>query len=422
MSGQDIINSQALEPDNSQAPESEPDNSQAPESEPDNSQAPESEPDNSAPMTPHPPSLPSEDQHIPSRLPITDMQDMKIWNEIFPDAMAKLSSETNEPKGLSEAGYTIRDKTDWEGVYSVLDAARNRYQEEGRFKLLRKSRRKFADKVDDVAAASKTVTKFAPVLRVVEVVFDALKTAANVRKEVLESVGVGDLSYIFSKAETFMNIFPEDISVREASIDLTATIIDAIEHAIGFFISNGYKAFKALLIPSHYQSALLQSLTRIKTKSMILDEQATESNMHRQLIGTRRTFANGAQLENVMSEVESINDLVGTRWEEYLTRALDTSLASLREHNANLLGEIASLKHQAKLQAEVDGLRIEIHSLKIEINSLKIENNSLKIENEKLRAENEKLRAEIDKLRAENEKLRAQAPGREREAPGRERE
>jgi hypothetical protein len=68
------------------------------------------------------------------------------------------------------------------------------------------------------------------------VVSQAVKTAARVRQQ---AVGAFDgLIPIFSDVELFLGTFRGDVRIRRASVDLTVTTLDAIERAIGFFISN----------------------------------------------------------------------------------------------------------------------------------------------------------------------------------------
>ncbi|KAK3937270.1 hypothetical protein QBC46DRAFT_267884, partial [Diplogelasinospora grovesii] len=107
---------------------------------------------------------------------------------------------------------------------------------------LRRVRRKFADQATMIAAALKTASKFAlnpyikPVLGAIKVLF---KVRRLVRKEVLESFG--DIVSAFTNVEIFLIMFPGDINIRNAFIDLTVTIFDSIEHVIGFFISKERK-------------------------------------------------------------------------------------------------------------------------------------------------------------------------------------
>jgi hypothetical protein len=60
--------------------------------------------------------------------------------------------------------------------------------------------------------------------------------ASKVRHQVLG--GFDGLIAIFSDVELFLGTFPEDANIRNASVDLTAATLEAIERAIGFFISN----------------------------------------------------------------------------------------------------------------------------------------------------------------------------------------
>lgn len=68
------------------------------------------------------------------------------------------------------------------------------------------------------------------------VVFQVVKTAASVRQQALDAFD--GLVPIFSDVELFLGTFPGDPRIRRASVDLTVTTLDAIERAIGFFISN----------------------------------------------------------------------------------------------------------------------------------------------------------------------------------------
>lgn len=51
---------------------------------------------------------------------------MEFWHGIFGDAMEKFKSTTQEPKGRAEKGWSIRDKTNWDEIYSLLLLARNK--------------------------------------------------------------------------------------------------------------------------------------------------------------------------------------------------------------------------------------------------------------------------------------------------------
>lgn len=87
---------------------------------------------------------------------------MTFWNSIFNDAISKFIAMP-EPKGRSKTRYSIRDKTDWDAVYTTLELAQNKYNTEGGpVGWLRKIRRKAADNVAPMAAAVKSARGAVP--------------------------------------------------------------------------------------------------------------------------------------------------------------------------------------------------------------------------------------------------------------------
>lgn len=58
--------------------------------------------------------------------------------------------------------------------------------------------------------------------------------------------GFDKLMTIFSDIEVFLGTFHKDTNIINASVELITTILDAIEKAIGFFISN---ECKSLMLP-----------------------------------------------------------------------------------------------------------------------------------------------------------------------------
>lgn len=194
---------------------------------------------------------------------------MQFWQGILTDALKAFKDTRAEPKGRNATGYSIREKNDWDAIYSVLESARAQYQRaKGPMGTLRSVRRKLADHIAPLAGISKTASKLVPdnvyatpVLGAVEVVLDVshviqrcklmrvspsgltdstptqiLKTAAKVRNEALS--GLDDLIPVLSDVELFLGTFQGDIAIRKASVYLTVSIIDAVERSIGFFISN----------------------------------------------------------------------------------------------------------------------------------------------------------------------------------------
>ncbi|KAH8899100.1 hypothetical protein GQ53DRAFT_878448 [Thozetella sp. PMI_491] len=232
-------------------------------------------------------SAPWEDVESPSRPAWTDTQAMVFWNDIFSQAMSRFTSTTSEPRGRSQTAYDIRHERDWDAVYDKLEAARNEYKNRGGFVgWIRKRRREIADNIAPVAkmvsVASKAVPNdpcATPVLCVVEVLLDAAKNAAKVRQKVLE--GFDGLIPIFSDVELFLGTYPKDINILNASLDLTATTLEAVERAIGFFISNEFlKGGKAIFQGEGYEKSLLQSIATIDAKSKSLMSEAVKSHIY----------------------------------------------------------------------------------------------------------------------------------------------
>ncbi len=50
-----------------------------------------------------------------------------FWNDVFPDAIAQLKVQLEEPKGLRVSKYRIRNKVSWEEIEGQLQAARESY-------------------------------------------------------------------------------------------------------------------------------------------------------------------------------------------------------------------------------------------------------------------------------------------------------
>lgn len=70
--------------------------------------------------------------------------------------------------------------------------------------------------------------------------FKAFETTSRVRGTMTTGLDQQDLERKFSSIELFLATFPRDTAIREASIELIAATLKAIENVIGFFLeSNG---------------------------------------------------------------------------------------------------------------------------------------------------------------------------------------
>ncbi|KAK3299643.1 uncharacterized protein B0H64DRAFT_440003 [Chaetomium fimeti] len=284
---------------------------------------------------------PPDGDDLPPRPDWTNINAMGFWNGIFPDAMTEFK-KTKEPRGRSSTDYSIRCPESWDEIYHRLEAAQAKYQQVGGpVGWLRKMRRTVANNITPVAGAAGFGTKAAPcdpiatpVLAAVELVLDAVKTAACVRQQAVDAFD--GLIPIFSDVELFLGTFRGDVRIRRAAVDLTVTTLDAIERAIGFFISNEFlRGGKALLNGGDYEKSMVESLDMIKVRSSSLMEEAAKSHIHEFHMYSRETQRFRRQLvqmvQNVGNGMNSLNNLL----EDYVLRK-DRELKAAQQENQRL--------------------------------------------------------------------------------------
>ncbi|UKZ53156.1 hypothetical protein TrVGV298_006948 [Trichoderma virens] len=140
--------------------------------------------------------------------------------------------------------------------------------------------RKTGENIAPVAQALKIASNMDPGSPYSTPILGAVKTAASVRQQVLEEFN--DIIPKIYDIEFFLVTFPDDHNISNASLDLTVTILLAIEQTIGFFISNRFvRGVKAMGMGASYETDLLKSLNTIKAKSKTLLEEADKSQMHK---------------------------------------------------------------------------------------------------------------------------------------------
>ncbi|KAF5847605.1 hypothetical protein GGP41_000358 [Bipolaris sorokiniana] len=310
---------------------------------------------NNSLATPPASNAPPGSNGLPQRPEWTDTNAMKFWNEVFPDAMIRFKS-TKEPKGRSKTVYHIRDKPNWDTIYETLELARSEYQRSGGpVGWIRKVRRKVADNITPGAEATKIASKLVPqdpiatpVVGAVEVVLDAVKTAATVRNQVL--AGFDGVVPIFSDVEVFLSTFQGDVNIRNASIDLIAATLEAVERAIGFFISNEFfRGGKALLSGGDYEESLLESLTMIQTKARDLIQQALKSHIFQFHMYSQETRRVLEQLTNKVDILVTGNNKIEQLLRDHLQQK-DRELEVARQENIYLKVENGILRSTSPIQ------------------------------------------------------------------------
>lgn len=286
----------------------------------------------------------------------TDVDAMVYWNDIFPESMSRFASSP-EPKGRSKTPYDIRGKSEWNAVYDTLEMARQKYQMKGGLVgKIRKVRRKAADSITPGAEAAKIASKVVPqdnvatpVVGAIVVVLDALKTASTVRNQILTSFD--DLVLIFSDVELFLSTFQGDVNIRNASIDLIATTLAAIEQTIGFYTSDEFiRAGKAIFSGADYQKDLRDSIELIQTKSESLLRQAERSHIFESHLSAIEARRNQAQLlskvDAAVSATNSINYLLNDHLleKERHLQQVQRELEAARQENVHLKVENGILR------------------------------------------------------------------------------
>ncbi|KAJ5715306.1 uncharacterized protein N7483_012487 [Penicillium malachiteum] len=258
-----------------------------------------------------------DEYELPPRPAVSDTKAMARWAAMFPSAMATMIAKSTPPHDRANASYNIRDRTNWEMVCEVLEAARDKYQQEGGpVRWFRKVRRKAADHIIPIAEAAQIASNVVPnnpystpVLASVVIVLDAMKTAAKVRNQVL--AGFDGLVHLFSDVELFLGTFPKDDNIKSASLDLTVSALEAVEKAITFFISNEFmRGGKALLMGGQYEQDLRQSLNEINIKSGDLMREAAKSHIYEFAIYSEQTKGFYKEiLEASKSTLDGINSI-----------------------------------------------------------------------------------------------------------------
>ncbi|KAJ4387488.1 hypothetical protein N0V93_008080 [Gnomoniopsis smithogilvyi] len=219
-------------------------------------------------------------------------QPMKYWDLIFQKSVDRFQTLFCTPKDREKSGwnYSVRDKSNWDGVYAQLQKAREYY--DGDTKGLWGRRAKDYTKkrrwvVDHSVPVARQAVKFVPqmdyatpVIAAVQVLVDAFETTSHVRETMTAGLDKDDLESKFSNIERFLATFPQDGAIEEASVELVVATLKAIEDAIGFFLeSNVKKAFSATLRGKEYQKKPLASLEQIRVRGDKLLQAAQKSHI-----------------------------------------------------------------------------------------------------------------------------------------------
>ncbi|KAJ0164049.1 hypothetical protein CTA2_1862 [Colletotrichum tanaceti] len=312
---------------------------------------------------------------IPLRPTWTSIGSMSLWNEIFQEAMNQFKDATTEPKDRCKSQTSIRAEGDWESVCTKLEEARRRYQGDGgRSEWFRKKRRDAADQAPLVAEVVGTAAKVlpdsmfsSPILGAVQVILNAVKKGAEVRKQLSDSLD--DLIPIFSDVELYLSTFRGDEHIRKAAVDLAVAVLEAVERAIGFFTSKefvrGLKAFGGGLGGS-YEKDLVQSLESINKTVQRLMQEAAKSNMFEGRMYSQETMRMLQQAADAQQKSLEVQKQMSTEQAKGISMLTDVKTLldhHLKERDRETVVKEFAIERERHRQ-ELEYLRVDIISLR----------------------------------------------------------
>jgi len=192
-----------------------------------------------------------------SEMPMTQslskvMKSMSYWDLIFPKAMEEMTAKTNvNVSKTRDASFHIRGEKTWVDVYAKLEEAQNRYLDKTpgvRAKLRRVWRWTAENASEPVRAGTRLVPQMdvvTPVVGAVQIVLEAAKRNAEIRKRSLEAFD--DLDDLFSDVEVFVGTFRDtNTAITKKAVALVASVLHAVERVIAFF-THSTRMIKILL-------------------------------------------------------------------------------------------------------------------------------------------------------------------------------
>ena len=135
-------------------------------------------------------SSPNTDLVLPPRPAYNNVKAMVFWAGIFQEAMNEFRNRSPPPKDRDTTPYDIRNKHDWESVYNVLEAAKEKYCHPDGFrgKVLR-SRRRLADKSSFLSEVTRIASVFTPENMYTTPVLGSIRVILEVRDMMRSSQG-----------------------------------------------------------------------------------------------------------------------------------------------------------------------------------------------------------------------------------------
>ncbi|KAL8289183.1 hypothetical protein RB597_000999 [Gaeumannomyces tritici] len=249
------------------------------------------------------------DVQPPVRELVPAVEAMVFWNAILEPAMARFSTQ-NQPEAqtlVEKPQYSIRAKRQWRGIHENLQSAQDVFNGTGKPVL---SKFKYAyRKVADHTETLQEIIELIPdegayvslVKSVLGLLLSPLHASAQTRMEVTGFADGEDMEKGFSKVEIFLAAFPGDQNIKEASVDLIACVLKAVERAILYFLSSTIS--RAM---GRHKEDLIGSISQISAQTKGLMERVEESHIWGLQKASGLTLANIEELrllnvENAMA-------------------------------------------------------------------------------------------------------------------------
>ncbi|KLU90053.1 hypothetical protein MAPG_09018 [Magnaporthiopsis poae ATCC 64411] len=303
----------------------------------------------------------------PVRELVPAVEAMVFWNAILEPAMRRFSTQNQpEPGALVEKPqYSIRAKKEWRSIHENLQSAQDVFNAAGKPVLSRLKHiyRKVADHAETlqevIAAAPDEGAYVSLVKSVLGLLLGALGASAKVRMKVTGFADEEDMKKGFSKVEIFLAAFPGDPNIKEASVDLIACILKAVERAILYFLSGTFSRVGGI-----GKQDLIDSIEKIPERTKELMGRVEESHIWGLQKASGLTLANIEELrllnvENAMA-ISLKTDKIFSQGREIMLR-LDSVGGIVHEHMQQFTQqqEVRDANFKAELQANImNGVKI----------------------------------------------------------------
>ncbi|KAJ3578821.1 hypothetical protein NPX13_g1740 [Xylaria arbuscula] len=196
----------------------------------------------------------------------------------FPEVLKEFKTKYPvEPRGRVEKGSSIRSKSSWQEVLTVLKDAATAYAANDGFKGMFKRAKGFIeDQADTIERGSRLVPDVSyskPIVGTLTFLLEAFKQTSKVRQEVSDSIE--KLEKKFDLVEDYIELYSEKPRVLKSAMTLYVTILKAIEEVIGYYTKHMViKGLKALWNGENYEESLLSCLEDIGSVSKELMDEA----------------------------------------------------------------------------------------------------------------------------------------------------